>query len=138
MELEGVYVSYVERTGDINSLYEYKSDSDFSSAIKNSLCDKKEISTLTLENMRCIDKLFRLGGDEFIVLLSKSGIEDSTRLAERLKNEINSFDFSCEKLTCSFGVTEIKDEDTIDSILKRSDEALYTSKNRGKNCISKK
>ncbi len=96
----------------------------------------KELCKLVTKNIRGIDKLFRLGGDEFIILLPESDKSDAFKLAERLKDKISSFDFSGKNLTCSFGVTEVYKGDILDKIMKRADKALYTSKYGGKNCIS--
>ncbi|MCS5422912.1 MULTISPECIES: sensor domain-containing diguanylate cyclase [Psychrilyobacter] len=96
----------------------------------------KELCRLVTKNIRGIDKLFRLGGDEFVILLPESDQKDAFKLAERLKDEVSSFDFSGDNLTCSFGVTEVRRGDVIDKIMKRSDNAMYTSKKNNKNRVS--
>lgn len=96
----------------------------------------KELCRLVAKNIRGIDKLFRLGGDEFIILLPESNQKDAFKLAERLKNEINLFDFSGSNITCSFGITEVQKEDVPDNIMRRSDNAMYLSKKNNKNSVS--
>ena len=96
----------------------------------------KDLSKLVIKEIRGIDKLFRLGGDEFIILLPESDKNHAFRLAERLKNKISSFNFSGINITCSFGVTEVKEEDILDKIMNRSDNAMYISKKSNKNKVS--
>ena len=96
----------------------------------------KELCRLVTKKIRGIDKLFRLGGDEFIILLPESDQNDAFELAERLKDEISSFNFSGGNLTCSFGVTEVQKRDIVDKIMKRSDNAMYISKKNNKNSVS--
>jgi len=111
----------------------------------------KELCQLITINLRNFDKLFRLGGDEFIILLPETDQNEAFKLAEKLKNQISSFNFSrgnlaCSleiievqkagNLTCSFGVTEVQKGDIVDKILKRSDNAMYLSKKNNKNTVS--
>ncbi|WP_051251720.1 sensor domain-containing diguanylate cyclase [Psychrilyobacter atlanticus] len=96
----------------------------------------KELCRLVTKNIRGIDKLFRLGGDEFLILLPESDQNEAFKLAVRLKDEISSFDFLGGNLTCSFGVTEVQKGDIVDKIIKRSDNAMYISKKNNKNSIS--
>lgn len=75
----------------------------------------------------------RWGGDEFHVITKGK--------KEEIINKINEFNKKIKEfgdneniiITISFGITEIKFEDTNESLLKRSDEALYEAKAKGKN-----
>lgn len=78
----------------------------------------------------------RWGGEEFIVLTQQS-LEAAKRLAESLRKKIEDHEFyATGKQTVSFGVTEYKEVDTPDSLLNRVDEALYTSKQNGRNRVT--
>jgi two-component system cell cycle response regulator len=80
----------------------------------------------------------RLGGEEFAVLL-KASLDDAKEAAEYLRKSISNIivpaDTKAIKVTCSIGVTEWEPGDTVDSILRRADVALYEAKRSGRNCV---
>src|SRR5208283_4418554 len=68
-------------------------------------------------SVRKVDILARWGGEEFMILVPESTAETAHELAERLRKEIESHDFSTkEKITVSIGVTTYRDGDSADSI----------------------
>jgi diguanylate cyclase (GGDEF)-like protein len=88
------------------------------------------------DNIREFDVFARWGGEEFMILTPNDNLESSKDLAERLRREIEVHYFEKVKtITCSFGVTEFKNEDTNDTFTKRVDEALYTAKTQGRNIV---
>lgn len=96
----------------------------------------KEMARLITENIRDADLLARYGGEEFIILASHSDGESALMLAEKLKENIRTAKFNgLHHVTCSFGVTQFYGTDTVDSCLKRVDEALYLAKNHGRDRV---
>ncbi|MGM0410867.1 MAG: GGDEF domain-containing protein [Bacillota bacterium] len=88
--------------------------------------------------IRDVDFLARYGGDEFIIINSQTSREESFKLAERLRSKIKNSKFEkVEEVTCSFGVAELNENDDIDSIIKRVDDALYEAKESGRNKVIK-
>lgn len=87
-------------------------------------------------NIRSIDLPVRWGGDEFMVLLPQLQRDDARRLAEKLLRMISK---RCDRLpfpiTASFGVIEYKQNDNHETIVNRVDQALYSAKAKGGNCI---
>jgi two-component system, cell cycle response regulator len=81
----------------------------------------------------------RLGGEEFAILLKGSAMKDATTLAERLRQNFAALKVDAMgkpvTITCSFGVSEWKVSDSIDTWLKRADIALYKAKNAGRNHV---
>jgi two-component system cell cycle response regulator len=81
----------------------------------------------------------RLGGEEFAVLLEGATMTDAVQIAEELRSKVAAMRFVTESgvmtLTCSFGVSEWEPADTIDSLLKRADVALYAAKSGGRNRV---
>jgi diguanylate cyclase (GGDEF)-like protein len=81
----------------------------------------------------------RLGGEEFAILLTDSGLAAGADLADsfRRKFAAHSFDTSpgTTSITCSFGVTEWQAGESVDQLLKRADTALYRTKNEGRNRV---
>jgi len=81
----------------------------------------------------------RLGGEEFAVLLEGATMADAVEIAQELRGKFAALRFVTESgvmsLTCSFGVSEWEPADTIDSLLKRADVALYAAKTGGRNRV---
>jgi len=96
----------------------------------------KTIANIVSSNIRATDILARYGGEEFVIISPETTLEDAKALAEKLRKEIESFLFEEGfSITCSFGVTIAKPEDTKETILKRVDEALYKAKREGRNRV---
>ncbi len=98
----------------------------------------KSVANLLSSNVRTNDSVGRWGGEEFIIvcadIIDKKEIE---RMAERLRSIIAGNDFGIkQELTCSFGVSFLKENDSIYKLLKRADDALYQSKRDGRNRVS--
>lgn len=100
----------------------------------------QQVSNLLKESIREVDTISRWGGEEIVILFSKIDINNAQSIAEKLRvileNNIKIQELLSYNLTASIGLTQFKEEDTIDSIIKRSDDAMYLSKNNGKNKIS--
>lgn len=88
-------------------------------------------------NIRMTDTVVRMGGDEFAILLPETGPE----LAEAITRKIQKINLELMQkngwpVTFSIGVvTFISPPSTVDEILKRSDNLMYSAKNSGKNRI---
>jgi polar amino acid transport system substrate-binding protein len=96
-----------------------------------------EIASILKDNLRKTDFVGRFGGEEFVIICPESDIVRVSNLMENFKKLIENHNFEIIKhKTASFGVTVSKKGDTIDSILKRADEALYVAKNSGRNKVS--
>ena len=80
----------------------------------------------------------RLGGEEFCVL-TYGGIADAMEVAGELQRSIRGLRFHHDgqnfNMTCSFGVAEWEEQDTIDLMLRRADLAMYEAKNTGRDRI---
>jgi len=95
-----------------------------------------EITSLISKYIREVDIFARWGGEEFILLLPNTRKDKALLVAESLRKRVENLRCGDElKITASFGVTEIKDEDTLSSLEKRVDDALYLAKHNGKNRV---
>lgn len=90
------------------------------------------------------DIVARYGGEEFIILLPETTMDKACKLAERIREEIESknlelLDSSICNITVSIGVTKLNDilDDNIEQTINRCDKALYKAKNGGKNQVYK-
>jgi len=96
----------------------------------------KEITKIVSNQLRKTDFFARWGGEEFMIILENTELEDAVQLAERLRKTIEAYKFKkVGYITVSFGVTEFKSNEDIDSLLKRLDELLYKAKKKGKNRV---
>lgn len=91
------------------------------------------------ESVRSSDVIFRIGGEEFVILLSDTGLSGGKLLAERIRSAIEAhtlaYDMATIKITASMGVASLRDDDTVDSFLKRADDAMYKAKKSGRNRV---
>jgi diguanylate cyclase (GGDEF)-like protein len=95
-----------------------------------------EITSLLNNNSRSTDILFRWGGEEFIMLCPEADEKNILKYAETLRQKIELHEFkTIGNKTVSIGITLLKNDDNIDSLVKRADEALYIAKNNGRNQI---
>lgn len=84
---------------------------------------------------RHLDKLFRLGGEEFMLFLPDTALSGAAILAEELRLLIYRTKFlDARVITISIGITELDHGETIDEWIKRGDDALYRAKGQGRNC----
>lgn len=96
----------------------------------------KGIVQMMQKRIRKNDVLARWGGEEFIILLSGTGLENAKIFADKLIAELRDMSFEQSgKITASFGVTEHRLNETSDSVLKRVDELVYAAKSDGRNCV---
>jgi len=95
-----------------------------------------ELSKLISQNIRKTDIFGRWGGEEFIIILPNTNLTTAHNIAQKLKSIIEKHKFKhINNLTCSFGVTELKDNDSINTLTIRADSFLYEAKNKGKNRV---
>jgi len=94
-----------------------------------------ELSRHVRNHIRKSDHFFRIGGEEFAIVMSPvESLEDVVKIAESLRKSIAQKRFGHDlKVTISIGVSIFGDEDDSVSLFKRVDEYLYRSKKRGKN-----
>ncbi len=96
----------------------------------------KHIADLVKHRLRKSDIFARLGGEEFIILLPDTSLEESYQVAEMLRATIDTETFErVGKVTCSFGITILKEDESADTLLKRVDDLLYQAKEDGRNRI---
>ena len=94
------------------------------------------IAKILRENTRDRDIVGRWGGEEFLIICPQTDIAGTKRNAELLRKFIEEYRFyKVVNVTASFGVSVTLDNDTLDSLLKRVDKALYKAKESGKNKV---
>ena len=80
----------------------------------------------------------RWGGEEFVIVCRGKTADEAFELGETIRQKVEAYEFPdiCH-LTCSIGVTELKAEDDFTSAFNRLDKALYSSKQNGRNKVTK-
>ncbi len=90
--------------------------------------------------VRDVDRLGRLGGEEFCALLPLTGLAGGTLVAERMRMNLEDSAFEWQgkpwPLTASFGIAEARpDDESADAVLSRADKAMYRAKAQGRNVV---
>ena len=100
------------------------------------------LSRLLVEHQRKSDIVCRYGGEEFVILLPNTSVENAAKIAEKIRILVESLTMSSPsnkkfKFTISLGVAQIdiEYEEDIKFALKRADDALYEAKNSGRNRV---
>ena len=99
----------------------------------------RDLSNIIRQTTRKNDFIARWGGEEFMVTLQSTSVQEAEKLAQKLRVAVQEYKFKCSRtITISLGVTQLKETDTKDSFTKRVDEALYEAKNSGRNRVVSK
>ena len=101
----------------------------------------KQTAQRLKRSIRSTDILARFGGEEFILLLAGTTIDEAGFIAERMRKSIENEAYSSEDTnlssTASFGISSLKPLDTIEALINRADKALYIAKDQGRNRVVK-
>ncbi len=95
-----------------------------------------ELAKLLRQEAFSSELVARYGGEEFVILCPELELMQAAGRAERFRLEIARLRFSSApdlRITSSFGVAQIEEHDTLETVLKRADKALYESKRNGRN-----
>jgi len=100
----------------------------------------KTIAHHIQENIRPGDRLFRYGGEEFLISMPHTSANQATRVMERLRQSIRQIDFSAAtqetiNISASIGIAEYSEESTPEVIIAQADQALYAAKRGGRDQV---
>lgn len=98
----------------------------------------KIVAKMMMSQIRKTDSIFRIGGEEFVLLLPNTSVDKAASLVNKLREAIAGSSIHCKQqrvvLTLSAGLTEPAENDVVKSLYERADSALYKAKNSGRNC----
>jgi diguanylate cyclase (GGDEF)-like protein len=93
------------------------------------------IANLLRTSFRSQDRIFRFGGEEFVVLLRSTSLDDARKIFERFRTNVEKYDFpQVGQVTVSVGFSSIKKETPV-VILGHADQALYYAKTHNRNQV---
>tara|TARA_R110002050_G_scaffold9504_1_gene32994 strand:- start:131162 stop:132790 length:1629 start_codon:yes stop_codon:yes gene_type:complete len=101
----------------------------------------KTIARIFTQATRDADFIARFGGEEFVGIFPETRLEDALILANKIREKVANSKFHYENkpvpITASAGLATFRPNDTIDTVFKRADGALYRAKKTGRNrCIA--
>ena len=97
----------------------------------------KRVTEIINLRIRVTDSLYRIGGEEFVVVLESQDATRAAHLAEQLRTLIQANELVPDQpVTISLGVAELTEDETTSSWMGRADEALYRAKRSGRNTTS--
>src|SRR3954469_24769235 len=98
----------------------------------------RQVAKVLAAQSREMDLPCRYGGEEFAVILPATDAAKACIVAERIRAAIEESTTVCDgkqlKVTCSLGLSQMAADDDVAAVIRRADEALYTSKKAGRNC----
>lgn len=101
----------------------------------------KQVAERMRSVLRQNDQLFRVGGEEFLIVLAEAQLSDALRVADKLKNTIAQTPFRGKttevEVTLSLGVAEVVKDQPWVEWLNRADTALLEAKRKGRNQVRK-
>lgn len=96
------------------------------------------LTELVGARIRITDSIYRIGGEEFVIVAENMVLENAARLAEQLRTIIEAHDLAPgSTVTISLGVAQHHDGECAEDWMRRADNALYMAKHSGRNRISR-
>jgi len=94
------------------------------------------IANLLQSSFRSHDRVFRFGGEEFVVLLRSTSLENARRIIDRFRSDVGAHAFpQVGQVTVSIGFTSVSASDSPVVTLGHADQALYYAKANGRNRV---
>jgi len=92
----------------------------------------QSIGKIFRDNLRDTDSAYRIGGEEFVIILAHTSKEQARKVAERIREQVHQKLYPFYKITVSIGVADSK---IGEEVVKIADEAMYEAKRKGKNRV---
>ncbi|MCK5516086.1 MAG: diguanylate cyclase [Desulfobulbaceae bacterium] len=97
-----------------------------------------QLAAIFRKNSRTTDCVSRWGGEEFLIIISESDLENGFNLADKLRRKVEDYIFpSIGRITISCGVAQYEAGETTSGLISRADTALYEAKKSGRNLVVK-
>lgn len=97
----------------------------------------RKVADVLRQNVREVDMVGRWGGEEFMIICPSTDSAGAYNLALKIQTALSAADFvQGIAVNCSIGIAECREEDRIENVVARADNALYNAKAEGRNRIS--
>lgn len=99
------------------------------------------VATTLAANLRPTDLVARFGGEEFVIIFPETALTAAASVADRLRTAVATRDFAMPgdralpRVTISIGVAQLEPDQTVPSLLKVADTAMYRAKRSGRNRV---
>ena len=97
------------------------------------------VAAVLTEALRLPDKVGRYGGEEFLLVMPETGLEETSKLTERIRQQVSEAEFDIGdrkvKLTISIGAALFEKGEDLEQLVSRADRALYRAKDTGRNSV---
>ncbi|WP_292051717.1 MULTISPECIES: GGDEF domain-containing protein [unclassified Brevundimonas] len=98
----------------------------------------KQVAEIIADNVRLSDFVFRYGGEEFLIVLVETALDDAEVVAERIRQQLAARDMRLPagdtlRVTASLGLAAYTDHPDYNQLIETADAALYRAKNSGRN-----
>ncbi|RED50899.1 PleD family two-component system response regulator [Aestuariispira insulae] len=100
-----------------------------------------ELSQRVVKNVRNVDMVARMGGEEFMVIMPDTDMEIAALISDRLRDYVSMDPYVFQEqpegitISISIGLTTMQSDDDADSLFKKADDALYEAKRQGRNRV---
>lgn len=98
----------------------------------------QRVAHILKENIRATDFVGRWGGEEFLVILPNTPLSYALNIFERMRRAVETARHNGHKVTISIGVSLMRARDTLKTVVRRADSALYRAKQSGRNRVVSK
>jgi diguanylate cyclase (GGDEF)-like protein/PAS domain S-box-containing protein len=99
----------------------------------------KTLSNLLTQSTRLVDTCYRIGGDEFAIILMNTDVKNARKVADKLRISIEKHEFNTNdmnlKITISIGTASSNEAETVKELISLADSRLYNAKELGRNQI---
>ena len=97
------------------------------------------VAAILTEALRLPDKVGRYGGEEFLLVMPETGLNEMSKITERIRQEVSEAEFDIGdrnvKLTISIGAALFEKGEDLEQLVSRADRALYRAKESGRNSV---
>lgn len=97
------------------------------------------VAAILTEALRLPDKVGRYGGEEFLLVLPETALEETSKITERVRQQVSEAEFDIGdrkvKLTISIGAALFEKGEDLEQLVSRADRALYRAKETGRDSV---
>lgn len=100
----------------------------------------KRVTEITRNSLRDADSLYRMGGEEFLILMSATDLDAASLIGERVRDNVRDCSMgpeSAPNVTVSVGAAEFDPAMSMDDLINAADNAMYRAKHLGRDQVQK-